>query len=259
MLKDQRLKFLLEQLHREHSISIASLNQTLNVSYMTLWRDLEELEQQGLLKRVRGGAVPAPVESPLELPAFPNFDPQTDTRHYQKARIGRYAAEHLIQDGDSLTIEAGTTASAIVPALQHKNLTILTNGLVTSLLAARFLPDNSVLCSGGVLLDNGAFIGPMAEAFFSNFRVKKVFFGACGVTPQDGFTDPSPLYSHLKKVMYANAEQCILLLDSSKLGVRSLVHVMPLLAAKILVTDSEADPAVVAELRAFGLDVRIAE
>jgi DeoR/GlpR family transcriptional regulator of sugar metabolism len=126
-------------------------------------------------------------------------------------------------------------------------------------MAARFLPDNTVLCSGGVLLDTGAFIGPMAEAFFSNFRVKKVFFGAGGVTAQDGFTDPSPLYSHLKQVMYANAGQCVLLLDSSKLGVRSLVHVMPLLTAKILVTDAEADPHVVAELRGLGLDVRIAE
>lgn len=258
MLKEQRHQILLAQLQKERTLTIAQASLELNVSYMTIWRDLVELENKGLLRRVRGGAICAPPESP-KAPYFPNFDPRNDPHYEHKQAIGRYAATHLIDDGDSLIIEAGTTATAIVPALRRSNLTLLTNGLVTAYLASQHLPQNSVLCSGGILINTGAFIGPQAEAFFTHLRVKKAFFGAAGVTPQDGFTDPIPLYSNLKRAMKANAEQIIMLVDSSKLGVRSLVQVMPLNEVHILVTDADANPAIVDELRRCGLDVRLAE
>ena len=107
-------------------------------------------------------------------------------------------------------------------------------------------------------MDTGAFTGPQAEEFFSKFRVKKAFLGAQGLTPEDGFTDPTPLYMNLKKVMKAMTETVIMLLDSSKFGIRSLVQVLPLEEADILVTDADADLGMVGALRKKGIDVRIA-
>jgi DeoR/GlpR family transcriptional regulator of sugar metabolism len=109
------------------------------------------------------------------------------------------------------------------------------------------------------LIDTGAFIGPQAEDFFSKFRVKKAFFGAQGLTEKDGFTDPTPLYTRLKNVMRQNTEKAIMLLDSSKIGIRSLVQVMTLNEVDMIVTDAGAPTDIVTALKGRGIDIRIAD
>ena len=116
----------------------------------------------------------------------------------------------------------------------------------------------SLICSGGILSEIGAFVGPQAEEFFSKFRVKKAFFGARGLTVKDGFTDPTPLYTGLKNAMKQNAEKVIMLLDSSKFGVRSLVPVMSLEEVDTIVTDAGAPVEMVMALQEKGIDIRIA-
>ena len=259
MLKEQRLQFILDYLKKEKVLIITDISQKLGVSYMTIWRDLADLESQGLLRRVRGGATAVEAGAKYERTIFPNFDPAKDRYYEQKALIGRYTAEALLDDGDNITIEAGTTASAVVPFLHHKDLTVLTNGLVTALMAAQHIPEVTVMCSGGILIETGAFIGPQAQKFFSHFRVKKALFSAQGLTLEDGFTDPTPLYSDLKRAMKANAEKTIMLLDSSKLGVRSLIQVLPLDEVNIVVTDSGANTDFVEALRQRGIEVHIAQ
>lgn len=259
MIKEQRLQYIHENLKKTGMVSIRDLSKYLGVSYMTIWRDLGELEARGWSQRIRGGAIKKDTESYVQSLIFPNFDPKNDPQYDKKVIIARYAVANLLEDGDIITIEAGSTTSAMVLFLDKENLTILTNGLVTTFYAAHLLKKNSVICSGGVLIDTGAFIGPQAEEFFNHYRVGKAFFSARGLTLQDGFTDPTPLYSQLKCVMRENAEQIIMLMDSSKFGVRSLIQVMPYDVVDVLVTDQDAPQEIIEGLRQRGIDVRIAQ
>jgi len=256
MHREKRHAQILDILLQEKLATIADLSQRLDTSYMTIWRDLETLEKQGLVQRVRGGAtLPPPSAAGAPAGVQPVLRPIDEV----KRKIGRYAAQHLVEDGDYLTIEAGTTASSMVSFLTQANLTVLTNGLFTTGMAFAALHNITLICSGGILIEAGAFTGPQAEEFFAKFRVKKAFLGAQGVTLEDGFTDPSPLYLNLKAAMKRMAETTILMLDSSKFGVRSLMQALPLEEVDILVTDSAAPAGLVAALRQRGLDVRIAD
>lgn len=258
MLKEQRQQYILNRLKREKVVSIAEISKSLGVSYMTVWRDLVWMESQGLLQRIRGGATSAIDEIPAEERVLPHFDPLDYLQGEKKSQIARYAAENLVKPGDNIIIEAGTTVSAIIPYLNQESLTILTNGLAASSFAAQFIPRMTIMCSGGILIETGAFIGPQAEAFFSQFSVNTVFFGAQGLTIEDGFTDMTPLYIQLKNAMKQKSERIVVLLDSSKWGVRSLTKVLAIEEVDYIVTDQDAPPEMVTKLTEMGCKVHVA-
>ena len=249
---------ILEWLQTEKTISTAALSDRLLVSNMTIWRDLKQLEQQGLLKRVHGGCAAVPCEtSSSSLHTAFQLNPAVFSP--LKSKIGRYAAHFLIEENDNIALEGGTTVSSMVPYIDQSNITILTNGLNTVLLAAPLIGSIRVLCCGGVLSDYAdSFIGPQAEAFFSEFRVNKVFLSASGVTLEDEFTDPEPLYASLKHAMRRSAEKVIVLIDSSKFGKRTLNQVLRFSAVDILVTDSGAPQDMLDAISARGIEVHIA-
>jgi DeoR/GlpR family transcriptional regulator of sugar metabolism len=258
MIKEKRHARILEIIKQEKLVTIQDLSKQLGVSYMTITRDLEDLESRGNLQRIRGGAVSIVEESELIPRLSKLYNPQLDPNYQKKISIGRYVAVNLINEGDYITIEAGTTASSMVPFLNLSNLTILTNGLLTSMMVAPIIRNVTLICSGGILIDNGAFIGPQAEDFFSKYKVKKAFFGAQGLTVEDGFTDPTPLYMRLKSVMKQNSEKVIVMVDSSKIGVRSLIQVLSIEDVDMIVTDSGVKPEIISILQNKGVDIRIA-
>lgn len=249
---------ILEWLQSEKTISAAELGERLHVSNMTVWRDLKHLEQQGMLKRVRGGAAIVPSQSTgSTLQSAFQLNPAVFSP--LKTRIGRYAAHFLVEENDNITLEGGTTVSSMVPYIDQHNITILTNGLNTMMLAAPLIDSMRVLCCGGVLSKYAdSFIGPQAEAFFSEFRVNKVFLGASGLTLEDEFTDPEPLYASLKHAMRRSAEKVVVLVDSSKFGKRTLNQVLRFSDVDILVTDSGAPQDILDALAAQGIEVHIA-
>jgi len=257
MIREKRQTLIMELIKQENLVTIQDLSNQLGVSYMTISRDLDELEALGRLHRIRGGAMA--IKEGNELVSQPSriYDPQLDPNYQKKLAIGKYTALCLVEDGDTITIEAGSTATCIVPFLIQTNLTILTNGLLTAMMVAPKVQTTSLICSGGILSEIGTFVGPQAEEFFSKFRVKKAFFGARGLTVKDGFTDPTPLYTGLKNAMKQNAEKVIMLLDSSKFGVRSLVPVMSLEEVDTIVTDAGAPVEMVAALQEKGIDIRV--
>jgi len=258
MIKEKRHGRILELIKQEKLVTIQDLSKQLGVSYMTITRDLEDLETHGNLQRIRGGAVSIVEENEM-IPRLSNlYDPQRDPNYQKKISIGHYVAVNLVSDGDYITIEAGSTASSLAPFLNQSNLTILTNGLLTSMMIAPIIRNVTLICSGGILIETGAFIGPQAEDFFSKYKVKKVFFGAHGLTVEDGFTDPTPLYSRLKSVMRENAEKVIAMVDSSKIGVCSLVQVLAIEDVDTIVTDAGASSEIISALRDRGVDIRIA-
>jgi DeoR/GlpR family transcriptional regulator of sugar metabolism len=238
---------------------IPRLSQKYGVSEMTIRRDLKVLEELGVIKRTYGGAVRWP--SAAVEPVLVARERRQTLARAQKAQIARYAAD-LVEHGDSIILEGGTTATAMAPFLADKeDLTVVTNGLATCEELRRHLPlSATIICTGGILRpESGTFVGPVAESCFHQFYARRLFISASGLTPQDGLTDPKMLEVQVKRAMIAAAAEVIALVDSSKFGVRSLMKVADLGELRALVTDGAAPAAALDALRERGLLVHVAE
>lgn len=242
--REQIAAFVLEQAN----VSAETLSEHFGVSLMTVWRDLTALEEESRIRRVRGGA--ARIESRAE--SEPLYDSKRVLNPTTKERIARYAAEHFIQNGDILFMEAGTTVAAMAKYLaSYQQLTVIGNGLGTMNELARLTPALNVYCCGGMLRPVAyTFVGPQAEEYFHTVNATTCFLSATGLTLAEGITDVSLLEIQVKRAMVASADRVIFLMDSSKFGVRSLARIVPLADVDVLITDSDAAPALVEALRA---------
>lgn len=255
LLSGERRRRMLQDIQFAGSCSNAELGRKYHISAMTVRRDLATLEREGLIVRTHGGALRkagALVE--------PAYAAKQEVRAAQKARIAAYAAQHLVDDGDIIFLEGGTTTTAMAHYLRnHVGLTVITNGLYTTNELRHGLPQTTVMCVGGSLRDvSSTFVGPFAERFVSELHAHKVFLSATGLTLEAGYTDPNVHETQVKQAMIAASAQTILLLDGTKIGLRSLTTILPATKAHILVTDDAAPAGLLDELRERGVDVRIA-
>ena len=265
MLQIERQNYILQWLHEKRFLSTAEIANHFKVSQMTSWRDIEDLENHGLAKRVHGGLA-LPDWSLGDMAISPGSSSQSQTVFEFPESIydprclalGRYAAEKFVHPGDDLILEGGSTVACLIPYIDAENVTIITNGLNTIALAQAYKTVQTVLCCGGVLNQpNAIFIGPQAENFFLSYRVDRTFISAFGVTVKDGFVDPSPIYDSMKRVMCRSARQRIVMMDSRKIGRTALSRVMGLNEIDILITNDDADPNIIAAIRSQGVDVRL--
>jgi len=265
MLQIERQNELLQWLHQKGFLSTIDIADYFGVSQMTVWRDIQDLEEQGLVKRVHGGlALPdweLGCEAGIEPVSVGNqviYTFPSGLQDPKRQAIGEYVATEMIQPGDDLILEGGSTVACVIPYLNADNLTIITNGLNTLALAQVQDTVQTVLCCGGVLNQpNAIFIGPQAENFFHSYRVDKALISASGLTLKDGLVDPSPIYDSMKRVMCRSARQRIAMLDSTKIGKSALSRVMGLTEIDVLVTNHDADPRIINPLIDKGLDVRL--
>lgn len=266
MLQMQRQNQILLLLHQQGFLSTKEIANLFNVSQMTVWRDITQLESHGLIKRVRGGvALPdwslgedasIYVTSDMEKHVY-EFPP--GIKDPRRIALGKYVAKEIIRAGDDLILEGGSTVASVIPFIDAENITIITNGLNTMALTQVYDTVQTVLCCGGVLNQpNAIFIGPQAENFFMSYRVDYALVGAAGLNLKDGFVDPSPIYDSMKRVMCRSARKRIVMLDSSKIGKPGLSKVMGIGEVDILVTNVDADPQIISVLQEKGLDVRLA-
>ncbi len=264
MLQIERQNELLNWLHQRGFLATTEVARHFNVSQMTVWRDIENLEDQGLVKRVHGGLALPDWELGEANPFPERIEQQHEYRFPvgmedpRRIALGRYVAREIIQSGDDLILEGGSTVASVIPHLEKRNLTVITNGLNTLALAQVYDTIETVLCCGGVLNQpNAIFIGPQAENFFHSYRVDRVLISAAGLTLKDGFVDPSPIYDSMKRVMCRCAQERIAMVDSMKIGKSALSRVMGLSEIDILVTNQDANPDIIRRLRDQGLDVRL--
>lgn len=259
MLPPQRRQRILEEIAQLGVGLVPVLSEKYGVSEMTIRRDLKALEEDGHVKRTHGGAMRRMMSVPDgHIIAREN---RQNLYGMQKAAIARYAAQTLIADGDIITLEGGTTVTAVAQHVtERRDLTVVTNGLeTTNELHGSLHASNTIICAGGILRPEAStFVGPVAERFFQEFHANKVFLSATGLTLKTGVTDPSMLETQVKRAMLASASEVVLLLDSSKFGVKSLMTVLGLGQIGILVTDDGCPPEMADGLRALGVDLRIA-
>lgn len=236
------------------------LSEKYNVSEMTIRRDLKALEEKGLIKRTWGGAILWPPGRRVgrDEPFVLSRERRRKLHRECKEAIARQAAVQWVQDGDIIIMEGGTTVTAMAPFLAPcKELTVVTNGLTTAhRLQQHLSPDATIIATGGILRpESSTFVGPVAEHFFREFHGRRLFLSATGFTLEMGLTDPRMLETQVKRAMLASSDEIVVMLDSSKFGVKSLMTVLEPRHITHLITDDGAPPDVLDRLRDYGVQV----
>lgn len=252
----KRVDFILQELITNGRVLAEDLSQRLQVNTSTIRRDLEKLEKQKLLRRVHGGAVP------LDNLSYTYADDLTFQKNMgqcvdEKTRIAM-AALSSIHPGDTLALSPGTTTTHLARCIrraQIPNLTVVTNAVNIAMELAGVSGLTLTLTGGLLLPDFFALVGPMAEQGLSQMFVAKAFVGVTGLSPDYGLTSPNQLEALTHRVTIERAQQTIVLADHTKLGKVALHAVAPINAIHQIITDSEANPDIVAQLRAKDITV----
>jgi DeoR family fructose operon transcriptional repressor len=253
-IAEQRRSKIITELNRSQSLKVNDLSDRLGVSEVSIRRDLQILEDIGLLKRVHGGAVAIPDQMVGEA---------LSTRWYQnlekKERIGRAAAA-MIQRGDRLLIDSGTTPLQVIrhitpELLASGNLTVITASLPIGREVGSHPGVHLILLGGVYLPAYDLVVGPQTIDNLKNLHADKLFLGTDGITFTQGITTANVLEAEVDRAMVNASSEVIVVSDSSKIGVIGLVTIMPLTQIDRLVTDSDAPREFVDELRGQGVEV----
>jgi len=241
--RNDRQKTLLEHLGETGTGSIEELCRRFEVSEMTIRRDLSELEKEGLLIRTHGGAR-------LKETAFfeVSFAAKANQFVAEKKRIAERASE-LVQDGDRIMIDSGTTTGHFARLLKDCRLTVVTNALnvATDLIDGRQIDLH--FCGGALRRGPVAAVGQVAAKFFESIRCDRLFMGVEGIDDTGTMTVPDVEEALVKQVMMRAAREVIVLADHSKLGRNSLGVIGSLSSVTALITGEEASSSALAPLR----------
>jgi DeoR/GlpR family transcriptional regulator of sugar metabolism len=250
MIPAERRQKVLEFIHENGSAKVSVLSQLFQVSEMTIHRDLSFLEEHGHVEKKYGGVISSlsKVETAFNIRKMKNAD--------AKQKIGQAAAE-LVQDGDTIFLDASTTCLAMTPALDnHCDLTIFTTGIATASALINLNDSNHVFCSGGEISRHTLSItGPIAVNLLRSIHVDKCFLGGAGVHPIHGVTDPGIEEVEIKKVAASRAKQLILLVDKTKFGKLNRFADFPISEIDLIITDADKSDPLVAEVEGTGVDI----
>lgn len=249
MQASTRRRLILERVAEQQSIEAQALADELNVSVMTIRRDIKRLEQDGFLRQTYGGAT-VHITKSIEL----GFNSRALQFSTQKRVIGASAARR-IEPGQTLFLGEGTTASQFAQFLPpHPHLLVVTTSLShASLLCSRGI---RVVVSGGNLqADELVMTGPLAEATLNRFYVDVCVLGAAGVDATLGITELDHEVAAIHRLMIERARQVMLLADHSKLGFRAPAIVVPARSVTMLITDEGAPPETTAPLETAGIKI----
>jgi len=242
MLVVERQREIVGLVERERSVRVNLLARRFQVTEETIRRDLEKLEREGKLVRSHGGAVffgHGGRETPIAERAVHSVQ--------EKTAIARDAVQR-IEEGDTILVDASTTAMQMVRLLPDIELTVLTNSLqVCQELAGR--TRMRVICTGGELsVLSLSFVGPRAEQMLADYHVNRLFFSCTGVDLSYGLSDINEDQAVLKQRMMAAADHTYLLADRSKFGIRALKRFGALEEVKTMITNDGLNPALLAAL-----------
>jgi DeoR/GlpR family transcriptional regulator of sugar metabolism len=253
MLSEERYQTIIDILAYKGSITVSELVERFEVSEMTIRRDLHVLERKGLLRRVHGGAI-----SDRGRAFEPPFLSRSNDNTAEKRRIGKEAAKY-INNGDSITLDVGTTTLEIAKHLADKqDLTIITPSFhIASLLADH--PGIRLILTGGILRPGElSMVGHLAERVFQEFYIDKLFLGAGCVDFEAGLTEFNLEDTLVKKAMLRSAKEIILVADASKFNRVAFTAICPLDDISRIITDNSLDSQTIARLEEKDIEVVLA-
>lgn len=253
--QQQRTNFILAALQDSGSVSVDALAGELRVSVVTIRRDLDLLEQQGLLRRTHGGAVSI---EPLFYEPFKkdrSFQAQVERQANEKRRIGRAAAA-LIDAGETIAITPGTTTAEIIRGLPlNSKLTVVTNTANIAMELSK-RKDVNVFVTGGHLHGEWfSLVGPTAIRSLENMLIHTMFIGADGVDPEWGVSCFNADEAELNGTMVRHARRHIAVVDHTKLNVVANWRICEIGTLKTLITDTGASDELIAPYQKLGIEV----
>lgn len=233
-LAQQRHERIVSQVRRSGAARVAELAQQLDVSEMTVRRDLDALHDAGLVVKVHGGATVRYEHSTDE----PGFEAKLSRNIDEKQAIAASAAV-LTGPGSAIGITAGTTTAQLAAELVTvPNLTVVTNSIrVADVFHAQERPDRTVVLIGGERTPSDALVGPVAVAALTTFHLDTVFMGVHGMDERAGFTTPNLREAETNRAFVDAASELVVLADHTKWGVRGLTTMASLDAAAVVVSD----------------------
>lgn len=251
MLARQRQQKILELLSREGGVKVSELSRRLDVSEMTVRRDMDALEARGLLARIHGGAVA------VDIVAEQGFTEKRDLLLEQKQRIGRLAAT-LLETGMVAGLSAGTTTTEVARFLPRDSSISLVTNSITIAWELADSPLNIVLTGGDLRGASYALVGPLAMASLEGLWLDLLFLGVNGISVNGGLTTPNLAEAEINARLVERARRVVVVADHSKLGRTAFGRIAGLERADLLITSSEADPQQVQLLQNKGLKVQLA-
>lgn len=249
-----RRAMILEELATHRVVRIADLSERFGVSEVSIRRDLERLEQSGLLKRIHGGAVSIPG-----LPSHEISSTRALAHAREKERIGRAAAQ-MIRENERLIFDSGTTTLQVarhIPGhlLTAGNLTVITASLPIVYELGAWKSVHIIVLGGVYLHEYQVMVGPQTIEALRGLHADTMFLGADGLTFSNGVTTANVLEAEVDRALVQSASKVVVVADSSKIGVIGLVTIMPLTRINALITDDKAPPDFIARLRDEGVEV----
>jgi DeoR/GlpR family transcriptional regulator of sugar metabolism len=246
------MKIILERVEAAGEASIADLSVEMGVSEMTVRRDIERLEQTGVLRRHLGKALKGARNS-----FEPPFHMRVETYAWQKAAIAREVSAH-IDDMETIVLDGGSTGVAVAKELVARKLTICTPSLrVADIL--RTAPDVQLILCGGIMRrGEESLVGPPAVKTLHDFRFDTYIMTVSGIDLNHGFMEWNIDDAAVKRAALAASNRCIVAADSSKFDQLGFARIADIEHASLIITDSGISEKILGEYREFGSQIKIA-
>lgn len=245
--KEDRTSQILNLLVKEKKLEVAQLSAHLGVSQVTVRKDLDAMEAQGLITREHGFAVLSDTDDIKGRLAY----------HYEeKKKIALRAAE-LVSDGESVMIESGSCCALLAATLSElrSSLTIITNSAFIADYI-RHSSDFQIILLGGIYQQEAqVMVGPMVRQCAENFWVDRFFIGIDGWSPKAGFTNQDQMRAQAVRDMARQADQVIVLTESDKFAKHGIVPLNLKDQVKTVITDEKIEDRITAELGRCGIEV----
>jgi DeoR/GlpR family transcriptional regulator of sugar metabolism len=253
----QRRYEILEHLDKNQFVRVSFLSERMEVSEATIRRDLEVMEKQGLVERTHGGAILS-----HQMMIEPDFSTSESAHAHEKECIGA-AAARLVESGDTLFINFGTTNAQVAHALRSRsdleNVTVITNNLGV-IFQLQNVPQYQLICLGGNFRQlSNSFAGMLTQTSLDGMFATKSFIGVDGISFKFGCTTPVETDAQISRKMIDNTHgKVIIVADHSKWGVVSSYLVTPLESVSTLVSDQSISDEAMKILDEFSVEVIIA-
>lgn len=253
VLARQRHEMILDAVQRHGSVRVRDLSSLLDVSDMTVRRDLDVLAQRGLVDKVHGGAIKIRDRSTDE----PGFDVKQSRQMREKSAIAEAAIE-LIEPGSAVALSAGTTTWATAKLLTtFEQLTVVTNSPTVAQAFYR-TPDCpvTVVLTGGIRTPSDALVGPLATAALANLHVDLVLLGVHGMDRR-GYSTPNLAEAEVNQALVKAARRVVVLADHTKWNTQGLATIAPLDAAAVVISDDRLPEEAQATFHELGTDLML--
>lgn len=235
MLKTKRIERIQEYILEHETVSLDELTTVFNVSKNTIRRDVQQLVERGKIKKVYGGVAVNDVNdahAPLE-----SFNKRQTRNQEQKETIAKAAAD-LVEDGDIIYIDSGTTTLEMVEYLQTKQVTVITNNLDFITHALPY-PNLNVISTGGVVnRETKSFVSFKNTDLLKAYNINKAFMASTGISITNGVTHSSPLESEIKQAVVKRSSKVYLMVDQHKFDKYALITYCGLNEIDYIITDT---------------------